>query len=442
MAFSRIGVVGAGAWGLALAIAAARARARRAPVGTRRAPPSPSCRRRAARRACPASNCRPGSRSPPISPNSAIATRCCWSRRRRRRGRRRRGSRRRCRRRPPLVHLRQGARDRDRAIISAMSSAEAAPGFPLAALSGPSFAADVAAGLPTAVTLAAADAAPRRRRSPTRCRGRTSASTTATISRGVEIGGAAKNVLAIACGAAAGLGLGASASAALVARGFAELGRFGAALRRARLDVDGAVRPRRSRADLRLAAVAQFRVRLRSRPRAGAGAGRRRQARGGRAYRAGAAAARARARRGHADRRGGRVGAGGEIAARRPWRCCCRGRESARIEAPFTSRFTGCGFSWARLRRGGHAGKERSMMKNASSRSPSSRWRSPWPPRRARKPTGITTGTTGITGITTGTTTGITGAIMATGITTGITGVIGTGAVAGALRPVRRPGRA
>ncbi len=47
--------------------------------------------------------------------------------------------------------------------------------------------------------------------------------------RGVEIGGAAKNVLAIACGAAAGLGLGASASAALVARGFAELSRFGAA---------------------------------------------------------------------------------------------------------------------------------------------------------------------------------------------------------------------
>ncbi len=47
--------------------------------------------------------------------------------------------------------------------------------------------------------------------------------------RGVEIGGAAKNVLAIACGVAAGRGLGASASAALVARGFAELRRFGAA---------------------------------------------------------------------------------------------------------------------------------------------------------------------------------------------------------------------
>ena len=45
--------------------------------------------------------------------------------------------------------------------------------------------------------------------------------------KGVEIGGAAKNVLAIACGIAAGRGLGASAGAALVARGFAELTRFG-----------------------------------------------------------------------------------------------------------------------------------------------------------------------------------------------------------------------
>ena len=47
--------------------------------------------------------------------------------------------------------------------------------------------------------------------------------------RGVEIGGAAKNVLGIACGVAAGLGLGASAGAALIARGFAELRRFGEA---------------------------------------------------------------------------------------------------------------------------------------------------------------------------------------------------------------------
>jgi glycerol-3-phosphate dehydrogenase (NAD(P)+) len=103
--------------------------------------------------------------------------------------------------------------------------AEAAPGHPVAALSGPSFADDVARGLPTAVTVAARDEAVAR----VLC----SSLATSTFRlyhssdlRGVEIGGAAKNVLAIACGVAAGLGLGASAQAALVARGFAELRRF------------------------------------------------------------------------------------------------------------------------------------------------------------------------------------------------------------------------
>ena len=98
-----------------------------------------------------------------------------------------------------------------------------------AILSGPSFAADVARGLPTAVTVAAPEediaqdiagrlATPSFR--PYR----------STDIRGVEIGGAAKNVLAIACGIAGGAGLGASAGAALIARGFAELARFGRAL--------------------------------------------------------------------------------------------------------------------------------------------------------------------------------------------------------------------
>jgi len=106
--------------------------------------------------------------------------------------------------------------------------AQAAPGHGCAILSGPSFAADVAAGLPTAVTLASADEA--------LARALALALRTPCLRlyhsgdvRGVEIGGAAKNVLAIACGVAAGLGLGASAGAALVARGFAELSRFGAA---------------------------------------------------------------------------------------------------------------------------------------------------------------------------------------------------------------------
>ncbi|KMO17337.1 NAD(P)H-dependent glycerol-3-phosphate dehydrogenase [Methylobacterium platani] len=104
-------------------------------------------------------------------------------------------------------------------------AAEVAPGASVAVLSGPSFAADVARGLPTAVTLASRD-------------GALAAALAAALSgptfrvyhgsdpRGVEIGGAAKNVLAIACGAAIGRGLGESARAALVARSFAELMRF------------------------------------------------------------------------------------------------------------------------------------------------------------------------------------------------------------------------
>lgn len=95
-----------------------------------------------------------------------------------------------------------------------------------AILSGPSFAADVAAGLPTAVTLAAELI----EKAETLCRlldAPTFRLYRSADIRGVEIGGAAKNVLAIACGVASGRGLGASAVAALTARCFAELTRFG-----------------------------------------------------------------------------------------------------------------------------------------------------------------------------------------------------------------------
>ncbi|MET7248094.1 NAD(P)H-dependent glycerol-3-phosphate dehydrogenase [Methylobacterium sp. EM32] len=104
-------------------------------------------------------------------------------------------------------------------------AAEAAPGAPIAVLSGPSFAADVARGLPTAVTLASRDpdlAA----RPAAALSGPSFRVYHGSDPRGVEIGGAAKNVLAIACGAAIGRGLGESARAALVARSFAELMRF------------------------------------------------------------------------------------------------------------------------------------------------------------------------------------------------------------------------
>jgi glycerol-3-phosphate dehydrogenase (NAD(P)+) len=107
--------------------------------------------------------------------------------------------------------------------------AETAPGLRPAVISGPSFARDVALGAPTAVTLACADAG-------------LGARWIATIGAahfrpylsddvvGAEIGGAVKNVLAIAAGVVAGRGLGESAKAALIARGFAELQRFGVAL--------------------------------------------------------------------------------------------------------------------------------------------------------------------------------------------------------------------
>ncbi|MCB8819046.1 NAD(P)H-dependent glycerol-3-phosphate dehydrogenase [Microvirga rosea] len=99
------------------------------------------------------------------------------------------------------------------------------PGGPLAVLSGPSFADDVARGLPTAVTLACRDAVLAEDMA-TALSGPTFRVYHRTDIRGVEIGGAAKNVLAIACGAVAGRGLGESAKAALIARGFAELLRF------------------------------------------------------------------------------------------------------------------------------------------------------------------------------------------------------------------------
>jgi glycerol-3-phosphate dehydrogenase (NAD(P)+) len=105
---------------------------------------------------------------------------------------------------------------------------ESAPNAIPAILSGPSFAADVARGLPTAVTLAATDdkLAGELARAIGSANFRPYHSTDV---RGVEIGGAVKNVLAIAAGVVAGRGLGASARAALTTRGFAELVRFGRA---------------------------------------------------------------------------------------------------------------------------------------------------------------------------------------------------------------------
>ena len=106
---------------------------------------------------------------------------------------------------------------------------ERLPDNPPAALSGPSFAADVAAGLPTAVTVAADDEslAAELARLLSAPHFRCYSTTDLT---GVEVGGALKNVLAIGAGAASGARLGASAQAALITRGFVEMRRIAAAL--------------------------------------------------------------------------------------------------------------------------------------------------------------------------------------------------------------------
>jgi glycerol-3-phosphate dehydrogenase (NAD(P)+) len=106
--------------------------------------------------------------------------------------------------------------------------AECAPHALPGILSGPSFASDVARGLPTAVTIAVADNLVARDVAHSINTGSFRPYHSSDV-RGVEIGGAAKNVLAIAAGIVTGRRLGASAAAALVTRGFAELARFGRA---------------------------------------------------------------------------------------------------------------------------------------------------------------------------------------------------------------------
>src|SRR5579885_3610525 len=127
----------------------------------------------------------------------------------------------------PLIVCAKGIERGSKKFMSEVI-AETAPHALPAILSGPSFARDVALGMPTAVTLAASDAALASELAK--------AVSSATFRpyhssdiRGVEIGGAAKNVLALAAGIVTGRGLGHSATAALTTRGFAELVRFGRA---------------------------------------------------------------------------------------------------------------------------------------------------------------------------------------------------------------------
>ncbi len=127
----------------------------------------------------------------------------------------------------PVVLCAKGI-ERDTGRLLSSVAEEILPENPIAALSGPSFATDVARGLPTAVVVAArngdlaAELAAHLSAPQFRCY-------SSNDLTGVEIGGALKNVLAIGAGAVIGSGLGASAQAAMVTRGFVELRRIGAA---------------------------------------------------------------------------------------------------------------------------------------------------------------------------------------------------------------------
>jgi glycerol-3-phosphate dehydrogenase (NAD(P)+) len=130
---------------------------------------------------------------------------------------------------PNVVWLCKGFEETTRLLPHQVVREVLGEGVPGAALSGPSFAQEVARGLPCALTVASA--------SPALCKQVVAAlhgegirvySTDDLV--GVEVGGAVKNILAIATGVADGLGLGLNARAALITRGLAEISRLGAAL--------------------------------------------------------------------------------------------------------------------------------------------------------------------------------------------------------------------
>ncbi|SET32430.1 NAD(P)H-dependent glycerol-3-phosphate dehydrogenase [Oceanicella actignis] len=225
----RIAVIGAGAWGTALAIAAARAgsEALLVPRSAEHARRIEAERRNEARlpgivlpdavhaEADPAAALAWADAAALATPSQAMRASCarlapvC----------------------PPDLPLAICAKGVEAGSGLLMSEvvAEALPGRPLAALSGPSFADEVARDLPTAVVVAA------RSRALAESVARAFASArfrpyVSTDLLGVEIGGAAKNVVAIACGAAQGLGYGLNTRAALITRGLAEIRALGAAM--------------------------------------------------------------------------------------------------------------------------------------------------------------------------------------------------------------------
>lgn len=127
----------------------------------------------------------------------------------------------------PLVLCAKGIEAGTMQLMSEVAR-EACPDAPIAVLSGPTFAHEVASGLPTAITLACEDAHLAGKLAGRLARAHFRPYVSDDVI-GAEIGGAVKNVLAIACGVVEGRGLGQNARAALIARGFAEMTRFGLA---------------------------------------------------------------------------------------------------------------------------------------------------------------------------------------------------------------------
>ncbi|HEX4738257.1 MAG TPA: NAD(P)H-dependent glycerol-3-phosphate dehydrogenase [Allosphingosinicella sp.] len=127
----------------------------------------------------------------------------------------------------PLILCAKGMEERTMELMHEVAR-DAQPEAPIAVLSGPTFAHEVAAGLPSAVTLAVEDAMVGERLRDRLARPWFRPYLSDDVV-GAEIGGAVKNVLAIACGVVDGAGLGQNARAALISRGFAEMTRFGLA---------------------------------------------------------------------------------------------------------------------------------------------------------------------------------------------------------------------
>ncbi len=129
----------------------------------------------------------------------------------------------------PAVWLCKGFEPQSAELPHQIAARVLAPGSAYGVLSGPSFALEVARGLPTALTLASADAGFSQATARALHGPRLRVYFSSDIA-GVEIGGAVKNVMAIATGIADGLGLGANARAALITRGLAEITRLGVKL--------------------------------------------------------------------------------------------------------------------------------------------------------------------------------------------------------------------